>query len=196
MAVRPLFCLLMNPDRLTLIPSATPALEIRLLRLDEAEALFALVEANRARLKRWLHWLDDHRTIEDTRRHITHFVHWHEAREAFHLGVFVDGAIAGMVSLQQVDWLNRKASLGYWLGQHWQGRGLMTQVCRTLIGFAFDELDLHRLEIHCAVGNRRSKRIPRQFGFVLEGVLRDAEWLYDHWVDHELYALLRDEYEA
>ena len=166
-------------------------MEIRLLRTDEAPAFFALVDTNRARLRQWLHWLDDHVSMEDTRRHIAHFARLHEARAAFHLGVFHAGEICGMVSLQNVDWLNRRGSIGYWLGDEWLGRGLMTKVCGTLIEFAFDELELNRLEIHCATGNVRSKRIPQHFGFRLEGVMREAEWLYDHWVDHELYALLK-----
>jgi ribosomal-protein-serine acetyltransferase len=169
-------------------------MEIRLPTPDEAPALFALVDGNRARLRQWLHWLDDHASLDDTRRHIDHFVRLYEVREAFHLAVFDDGVICGMVSLQNVDWLNRKASVGYWLGEAWLGRGLMTKVCGTLIDFAFDELDLNRLEIHCAVANHRSKRIPQHFGFTLEGVMREAEWLYDHWVDHDMYALLARDY--
>lgn len=166
-------------------------MEIRLPRIDEAPAFFALVEANRPRLKQWLHWLDDHVSLDDTRRHIDHFARLYETREAFHLGVFDAAQMCGMVSLQNIDWLNRKASLGYWLGEQWLGRGLMTQVCGTLIDYAFDELELNRLEILCATGNHRSKRIPAHFGFRLEGVMREAEWLYDHWVDQELHALLR-----
>ena len=48
--------------------------------------------------------------------------------------------------------------------------------------------------IHCAVGNRRSRAIPERLGFTQEGIARDAEWLYDHYVDLVTYSLLAPEW--
>ena len=168
-------------------------MEIRLLRAEDAPVFLALVEANRMRLREWLHWVDDHRSAADTERYIEHFRRLHELREAFHLGVFEAGTMCGMVSLHQIDWPNRRAALGYWVGAQWEGRGLMSRVCATTLDFAFDELKLNRIEAHCATGNHRSKRIPQRFGFRLEGVMREAEFLHQRWVDHELHALLASE---
>ena len=81
-------------------------------------------------------------------------------------------------------------ALGYWLGEEFQGRGLVTAACRRLVAHSFDVLRLHRVEIRCAVENHRSRAIPERLGFRLEGRFREAEWLYDHWVDHAVYALL------
>ncbi len=55
---------------------------------------------------------------------------------------------------------------------------------------------LNRVEIRCAVGNQKSQAIPKRLGFVQEGVLRDAEWLYDHFVDHLVYAMLARDWVA
>ena len=70
----------------------------------------------------------------------------------------------------------------------------MTTACRAYVDHAFTRLDVHRVEIRCAVENRRSRAIPERLGFRLEGTLRDAEWLYDHFVDSVVYGMLADEW--
>ena len=49
-------------------------------------------------------------------------------------------------------------------------------------------MGLHRVEIRCAIDNHRSRAVPHRLGFRLEGQMREAEWLYNHWVDHAVYA--------
>ncbi len=70
------------------------------------------------------------------------------------------GLGAGVVGHHQVDWRNRATALGYWVGEEFQGQGLVTAACRQLVIHSFDVLGLHRLEIRCAVGNRRSRGSP------------------------------------
>jgi len=70
----------------------------------------------------------------------------------------------------------------------------MTQSCIELLQFAFSVLELNKVEIHCAVGNMRSRAIPQRLHFTQEGVIRQAEWLYDHYTDLILYGLLTSEW--
>ena len=72
----------------------------------------------------------------------------------------------------------------------------MTQCCRALIEHAFTDLQLNRVVITCATGNHRSQAIPERLGFCREGTLRETEWLYDHYVDHFVYGLLRSEWRS
>jgi ribosomal-protein-serine acetyltransferase len=97
--------------------------------------------------------------------------------------------------LNTIDWAPRRGEMGYWLAADAQGQGLVTSACRALIQHAFIDYDLNRLEIRCATNNARSRAIPEKIGFVCEGVLRQVEWLYDHFVDHALYAQLRQDWQ-
>ena len=77
-----------------------------------------------------------------------------------------------------------------------QGRGIVTKACRTLVTYAFEQYTLNKVEIHCATGNTRSRAIPEKLGFVQEGIIRQAEWLNDHYVDMVVYGMLASEWKG
>jgi ribosomal-protein-serine acetyltransferase len=174
--------------------AAGPDLELRPLEEADAEELFALVDANRGYLREWLPWLDQNTEIEHTRAFIRATRKHHADRNGFTCGIRRRGALVGVVGLHAIDWPNRKTSLGYWVAEPHQGRGIMTRACAALLPYVFDELGLNCVEIGCAVGNARSNAIPGRLGFTREGVLRQREWLYDHFVDHVVYSLLASEW--
>jgi ribosomal-protein-serine acetyltransferase len=53
---------------------------------------------------------------------------------------------------------------------------------------------LNKVEIHCAVDNKRSRAIPERLGFTQEGIIRANQWLYDHYVDDVIYGMLASEW--
>jgi ribosomal-protein-serine acetyltransferase len=114
-----------------------------------------------------------------------------DENQGFTAGIWSDGRLCGMVAHHRIDWTDRCTSLGYWLDGSHQGNGIMTQSCRAVIGHAFTTLGLHRVVIRCAMENQRSRAIPERLGFALEGIERQSQWLYDHFVDLAVYALLQ-----
>jgi ribosomal-protein-serine acetyltransferase len=164
--------------------------ELRLLELHHAEQVFDLVEQNREHLRRWLTWVDTTHTVHDSRTFIRNTLQQFADNRGFSAGIWYQGALAGVIGYNYIDWQDSKAEFGYWLGEPFQGRGLMTRACRALMSHAFDELYLNRVEILCATGNARSRAIPERLGFTQEGVLRQAEWLTDRFVDLVVYAML------
>jgi ribosomal-protein-serine acetyltransferase len=65
---------------------------------------------------------------------------------------------------------------------------------KALIDYTFNYLKLNCIEVRVAVGNIRSRTIPKVLGFHEEGRLRDAEWLYDHHVDQVVYGITAAEW--
>ncbi len=169
--------------------------ELRLLENQHAEELFALTDQNREHLRKWLPWLDGNRSIADTRAFITRSLIQYANNGGFPTGIWFKGALAGVIDYNTIDWSNRTARIGYWLGASFQGKGLMTKACRALIDYAFSELKLNRVEIRCATGNKRSRAIPERLGFTQEGTVRQAEWLYDRFVDHAVYGMLASKWQ-
>lgn len=63
-----------------------------------------------------------------------------------------------------INWSNKTAYIGYWLGEEFQGNGIMTKVAKTLTDYAFNELNLNKVEIRAAVENEKSRAIPERLG--------------------------------
>lgn len=168
--------------------------ELRLLEEQHAEELFALTEQNREYLGEWLPWLDNNKSPADTKRFISNSLEQFANNNGFCVGIWFQGKLAGVISYHEIDWSNRATSIGYWLGASFQGKGLVTKSCRLLVDYAFNELKLNRIEIRCALKNKKSRAIPKRLGFKQEGIIRQAEWLYDHFVDLVVYGMLADEW--
>jgi ribosomal-protein-serine acetyltransferase len=168
--------------------------ELRLLEERDAEDFFRLIDQNRIALREWLPWVDYTRTVEDELSFIRATRAQYAASSSFACGIWYRGQAAGTISYHPVDWANRKVEIGYWLGTAFQGKGLMTKACRLLVNYAFNDLRLNKVEIRAATGNFRSQAIPRRLGFKQEGIIRQGEWLYDHFVDLVLFGMLSSEW--
>jgi len=171
-------------------------LKLRMLREDDAVELFRVIDANRQHLRQWLPWLDANTQVEHTRHFITAMLDQHARNEGFVCAILLSGRIVGVVGYHPIKRSNKSVELGYWLSREAIGKGTMTRCCRVLIDHAFTQLGLNRITIPAAVGNARSRAIPERLRFRKEGVIRDAEWLYDHYVDHVLYAALKREWSS
>lgn len=163
---------------------------LKLLELQDAPALYDLIDSGREYLREWLPWVDQTRQVEDTARFIQTALGQFAASNGFQAGILYQGQLAGVVGFHQIDWHNRNTALGYWLGATYQGRGIMTAAVQAMVDIAFNEYHLHRVEIQAAVTNRKSRAIPERLGFTQEGVIRQAERLLDRFVDHAVYGML------
>jgi ribosomal-protein-serine acetyltransferase len=75
-----------------------------------------------------------------------------------------------------------------------EGKGIITQSCKTLINYGFNNLQLHRIEIKAATHNLKSQAIAEKLHFKKEGVLRAAELVNNVYFDLQVYSILRPEW--
>lgn len=167
---------------------------IQLLQLHHANELFQLVNQNRKHLRQWLPWVDNMRSPQDYETIIPMWLDQFANNNGFQGGIRYNGQLAGMLGLHYIDWNNRKTSIGYYLAEPFEGRGIMTQCVQQVIEYAFFELDLNRVEIRCGVQNKKSRAIPERLGFQQEGIVKEDEWLYDHYHDIVIYGLVQKDY--
>ena len=164
--------------------------EIRILEERHAEVLFELIEQNRERHLEIPQIL----SLEEAREFIRRDLALFADNKGLGVGIWHQGKLAGAVRYHEIDWKNRTTEFGYWLGSEFEGKGLITKVCAAMIAHAFEKLKLNRIVIICDTANPKSRAVAERLGFTGEGVLRQAEFLKDRFIDQAVYSLLADEW--
>lgn len=106
------------------------------------------------------------------------------------------GALVGEVVLNQWDPAANSCNFRTLFGPAGRGRGLGTEAARLIVGYGFERLRLHRIDLDVFAFNPRAKRAYEKVGFVVEGVRRDAFRFDGEYTDEILMAILAPEWFA
>ncbi|MGG1572596.1 GNAT family N-acetyltransferase [Fictibacillus sp. NRS-1165] len=165
-------------------------ISLKLIEKRDAQLLFQLTEYSRDHLRNWLGWVDYSRTLKDTKNFIKLALQKYADHTDLVTLIWYRGIPAGSLALYDIKWNNFSGNIGYWLGKDFEGKGVMTRSCNAMVEYAFGTLGLNRLELKAALDNKRSRSVAERLGFRQEGELRQAEWLYDHFVDVAVYGMV------
>jgi len=98
------------------------------------------------------------------------------------------GMVIGGITLSDVTrGISQKGTLGYWVGQPYAGQGYMKEAAGLICDFAFEQLQLHRIEASCLPHNTPSKQLLTRLGFMQEGYARSYLKINGQWQDHLLW---------
>jgi RimJ/RimL family protein N-acetyltransferase len=136
---------------------------------------------NRAQAEQWL----------------MHVQEGYRTQNALQLGVErrIDHILLGTCTLFQFHVASRRAEIGYALGRPYWGLGYMHQALQALLQYAFETLNLNRLEADIDPRNQASAKTLERLGFQHEGHLRERWIVNDEISDTDLYGLLRREWQ-
>lgn len=168
----------------------TDRLLLRPTHPDLFEAMWAAVEASLPELRRWMPWAieaDPDGTRAFTERAAEEWEHGHER----HFTLIHKEEVCGQCSLDHADPLHSNYEMGYWMRSDVCGQGLMTEAAKEVVRFAFDDLDVHRIELYAGTENKPSIRVAEKLGFKREGVLREAGRGGGGFYDSYVYGLLK-----
>jgi ribosomal-protein-alanine N-acetyltransferase len=111
-------------------------------------------------------------------------------------GIFVDGAFAGEINLNNVvRGAFQSATIGYWIDKARAGRSLMSEAVVVLAQFAFEELGLHRIEVCIIPRNHNSRRVMEKLQLREEGVAERFLEINGVWENHVRYGFTREEWD-
>ncbi len=187
--------------RLASIPDPTPLIRsegllLRAPRMDDYVDWAQLRQESRSFLAPWEPvWPVDDLTRQSFRRRMKRYHDDMIADLAYTLFIFepTTGSLMGGMTLGNVRrGVSQSATLGYWMGQPFAGRGIMTKAVRVMKVFAFEKLGLRRIEAGCISNNIASIRVLEANGFEREGYAREYLCIAGVWQDHFLYACLND----
>lgn len=170
--------------------------ELRLLREEDAEPLYAAVDADRDHLRPFLPFPDKSHSPSDTLEFITATREGWTRGDTVQMGIWHDGRAVGCVGTVNPQREHDALELGYWIVEGLEGRGLMHSCCRALIDHLLRERGVHRIVIRTDPLNRRSQRLAERLGFTFEGVQREACKLQGEYRDLRAYSLLANEWLA
>ena len=170
-----------------------PSTMIRPYRLEDAEAVVEAVLESLAQLQPWMPWCHPKYSVTDSRLWLEAQVPAFQAGTAFEFAIVSDdGKYVGGCGLNQIDKINRRANLGYWVRSAATGKGVATAAVGALRDWAFETTDLVRLEIVVAVGNAASHRVAEKAGAAREGTLIRRLVLHGALRDATMFSLTRD----
>ena len=170
------------------------ALALELINETHAQDMFSLIDSNRLHLKEWLPWVDYMQSIENFNIHIADCKKKETEETDYAFVIIFQNKIVGRAGIHYIDMQNKIASLGYWLGAGFQGKGIITKSCRALIDHCFNDLGTNRVEIKCATGNAKSSAIAEKLHFKKEGIIRQGEFHTGKFFDIYLYSMLKEEW--
>ena len=164
------------------------------MRPSDAGVLAALVERNRSFLRPWEpHRPDDYFTVAGQRQTIE----WSWEQQA--LGVLVpqvillDDEVVGRVTLERVTYgASRSCELHCWVSEHVNGRGVATDAVGQMRQYAFDVLELHRIQAANLVHNQAAHKVLERNGFVRIGLAPRFLHVAGRWQDHVLFQVLAE----
>ena len=170
--------------------------EIELVFLDRslATALYALIDSNRVYLGQWMPWVEHTSSVADVETFIEQSIVGFSKGETLVCGIEYRGDLCGIISYNTISQALKKVVLGYWLSPHLQGKGIINRSCHKLIEYAFNELQMEKVEIRVATKNIPSRNVCKKLGCSLEGEITNAENLNGTIVDHAVYGIYADQY--
>jgi RimJ/RimL family protein N-acetyltransferase len=152
----------------------TERLIIRMPKPGDGKVVYESKKASKNELLPWMAWAHRDESEEDAEINIREAHVNFITREDLRLLVFhkETGALIANSGLHRIDWDARKFEIGYWIDTRYSGKGYMTEAVKGIEGFAFNELEANRVEIHCDTKNVKSRAIAERLGYELEGILR------------------------
>ena len=167
-------------------------IELQELSTEHIMPIFTTIDSQREYLREWLPFIDYTQKPADSEQYVTSVMDKAKLDGELNTAIYYCGEFAGLIGFKNTDKENKRTEIGYWLSHNFQHKGIIALCCRELIEYAFDELDINRIQIRVAKTNYKSIRIPERLGFTYEGSERDGELLINGFTDILVYSLLKE----
>jgi len=158
---------------------------IRPWRLDDAESLAR--HANNRKVWLAVRDLFPHPyTTQDAHEFLQRTV---SEQPAMKFCIEIEGAAVGGIGVHPGEDVHRHtATVGYWLGEEFWGRGIMTEAVIVVTDFCFENFPLRRISAEAFANNPASARVLEKAGFAFEGCLKNDVLKDGELLDSLLYA--------
>lgn len=182
---------MLKSDKLPTIEASR--VHLRHLEVTDIDSLFEIF-SDREALRYWSS--PPFKTRAEAEKLLAEIHECFEQKNLFQWGIAQkpNNKIIGTSTLFHLDEKNQRAEIGYALNRQYWGNGFVTEALTALFDFAFEELNLHRIEADVDPQNTASIRVLERLGFQKEGYLRER-WIIDGEIyDALFYGLLKSDW--
>jgi ribosomal-protein-serine acetyltransferase len=148
------------------------------------------IQEDQAYLSQWLPWDDTDYDEARAEWMTTEFLKKLAQRNGMAFAIIHEGDFAGSIGYLYWLWEKDMTELGYWLGEKFQGQGLMTRSVAALTDFAINTLNLNRVEIRTDPENIASCKVAERAGYYREGIRRQVFQRQGIALDSVVYVML------
>lgn len=167
-------------------------ISIRPYRLEDSAVVYNAVRESMSELIPWMPWCHPNYSIDESRTWLENQIPAFQQGKAFEFAIVsLSGRYLGGCGLNQIDNINRRTNLGYWVRSSAAGHGVATAAVKLIRSWGFENTDLIRLEIVIAVENQASRRVAEKAGAEYEGILRSRLLLQGSAHNAAIYSFLR-----
>ena len=131
-------------------------------------------------------------------KNLQDFVNSSNSSNSILFGIFdiKDSTYLGNVKIGPIDWKNRIAEFGRFLGNSdFKGKGIGTEVTKLVLKHCFESLNLNKVTSGCLSNNIASKKSNQKNGMQIEGVLKSHIFENGIYYDVFRFGILKNEYE-
>ncbi|XP_038046580.1 putative ribosomal N-acetyltransferase YdaF [Patiria miniata] len=174
------------------------SISMRPLRVNDAELFFCALDKNRDFFGKFLPFVADTTAVHHTLEFIKLSQEQEKNATGLTCGIFkehgsenqpVAEEAIGAVGLKEINLQTKKAELGYWLAEDYNGSGLCTLACKNLIEHG-QTIGIQQFVIYTAENNFKSQAVARRLGFQkLPGIIENAEVVNGVSVSHLVFEL-------
>lgn len=163
-------------------------IKLRPWNIEDAESL--VENANNFEIARFM---SDAFPYPYTIEHANNFIAFATKDEPIHIfAIEIDGKAVGGIGIHpQVDIMKKNAELGYWLGEKYWGKGIISKAIREIIPWAFNTYDITRIYARPFGSNMVSQKVLEKAGFILEARIKENIFKNGAYLDELIYAIRR-----
>ena len=142
---------------------------LRKLSMDDAITLVSLMNYE---ISKYLYEVPYPYKIDDALNFIKSSYEYFKLHKAITFGIEYKNTLesklllVGTIGIKDIDYVNKKANIGYWIGKQYQGKGIATECIKLVVNYAFDILELEEISAYVFPDNNPSIRVLEKNGFI------------------------------
>jgi len=154
-------------------------IQLRQMNTSEAEDIFYLIDNDREYLDKWLPWVKETKSVNDSLEHINNTINERIYGIEYGYGIYYDNKIVGRISLMDIK---NKPEIGYWVTSSMAGKGITTKAVEALSDFCFNTLGIDTLTLKADPENIGSNKVAEKSGFSLVNTEQSEEGARNIWI--------------